>query len=103
MDIYQTKLYKKWFIKLKDEKAKTIINTRLKEIGFYGNLGDYKMITENVSELRFDYGPGYRIYITIKNLIIVILLLGGDKDSQIRDIKKAEKLASGIHWEDFGK
>ena len=99
MNIYTTKLYDKWFTKLKDEKTKTIINIRLRRIELNGNMGDYKTISENVTELRFDYGPGYRVYLSTRDTVIVVLLLGGDKDTQGRDVKKAEQLARGIHWE----
>jgi putative addiction module killer protein len=101
MDIYTTKLYDKWFTRLKDLKAKAIINTRLRRIELNGNMGDYKTISENVTELHFDYGSGYRIYLSVRGTIILILLLGGRKDTQERDIKKAEQIAKDINMEDL--
>ena len=101
MDIYETHIYEKWFLQLKDEKAKAIINTRLRRIELDGNMGDHKTISANVTELRFDYGPGYRIYLSIKNNMAAILLLGGDKDTQERDLQKAEGIAKGVQLEDL--
>ena len=78
-------------LKLKDYKAKAKILAKLKMIEL-GNLGDHKSVGLGVSEIRIDYGPGYRLYYTKKGNAIISLLLGGDKSTQSRDIAKAQKL-----------
>lgn len=92
-ELRQTAIFKKWFQRLKDGQAKIRILARLSRVE-NGNFGDYKKIkkAQNLFELRFDFGPGYRIYYTIQNGIIVLLLAGGDKSSQTEDIKKAKSL-----------
>jgi len=103
MNVYSTKIYEKWFFKLKDKVARAKIDTRIRRIKTNGNFGDCESVSQNVSELRIDYGPGYRIYITIKTDIVVILLVGGDKSSQRRDIKKAEKMAVSVMGEEMSE
>jgi len=93
MEVYSTKLYDKWFEKLKDKRAKAKIDRRLHRIRHYNSWGDCETVSKNVSEIKIDYGPGYRIYFTKKEGKIIILLVGGDKSTQTRDIKKAEKTA----------
>jgi len=87
--IETTEQFSKWLRKLKDRKAKAAIIKRIELIEFTGNLGDHKPVGDNISELRFFVGPGYRVYYTIRNGQIVLLLAGGDKSSQSRDIKAA--------------
>ena len=101
MKVYSTKLYEKWIERLKDNKAKAIIRVRIRKIELYGHFGDCETISKNVSELRIDYGPGYRIYMTLKGPVMVILLLGEDKSTQAKDIKKAEKMAADVIVEEF--
>ena len=62
----------------------------------YGNFGDYKYLGDRVNELRVDFGPGYRVYFSIKNSEIIILLIGGDKSTQNSDIKKAKEIFRGL-------
>ena len=81
-----------WFAKLRDLKAKGIIGSRIDRIATLGNLGDYKSLTGGVYELRIKIGPGYRIYFSKRGNMIVLLLNGGDKSTQSRDIDKAKKL-----------
>ena len=88
-----TKQYDKWFLKIKDHLSKIRILARLNRVE-NGNFGDCKSISKNLSELHFFFGAGFRIYYTIINNTIVLLLLGGDKPSQEKDIKKAEELLS---------
>lgn len=83
--------YRKWFKKLKDATAKIKILARLARVE-NGNFGDHKQINQNLFELRFFFGPGYRIYYTVKGMQIVLLLVGGDKSSQAKDIEKAKSL-----------
>ena len=83
--------YDKWFAKLKDPLTKTRILARLSRIE-KGNFGDHKPLEVNLFELRFFFGPGWRIYYTIKSDTVVILLVGGEKSSQEKDIAKASEL-----------
>ncbi|MFH0977524.1 MAG: type II toxin-antitoxin system RelE/ParE family toxin [Spirochaetota bacterium] len=92
VEIRQTETYRKWFISLRDRNAKVRIDIRIRRISL-GNPGDVKSVGEGISELRIDYGPGYRIYFIRKESQIIILLAGGDKSTQSRDIKKARELA----------
>ena len=85
--IIRTKLFEKWLRKQSDE-LKMRIDARLENVA-KGNFGDYKWFGE-FGELRFFFGKGYRIYFTIKNQEIILLLLAGDKTSQNRDFKKLE-------------
>lgn len=93
--LLQTDTYKRWFSALKDARAQARINARLRRVEL-GGLGDCRSVGERVSELRIDYGPGYRIYFVRRGYEVIILLAGGDKTSQARDIKAAIKLARGI-------
>lgn len=81
--------------KAKDVKVKARILIRLKRAEL-GNLGDHKNIGDGVFEMRIDYGPGYRVYFVKSKGIIIILLSGGDKSSQLKDIIKAKQIASEI-------
>jgi putative addiction module killer protein len=93
--IQKTEHFENWLLKIRDIIVKGKILARLKRAEL-GNLGDYKPVGEGVFEMRIDYGPGYRIYFLISNRIVVILLTGGDKSSQVKDIKKAKKIATEI-------
>lgn len=95
MTIRETEVYSKWFARLRDTVAKARILVRLRRMSL-GNLGDYRDLGDDVCELKFHFGPGYRVYYTIRNGEIVILLAGGDKSSQSRDIEKAKELARGL-------
>ena len=80
--------FSEWRADLRDRQAKAKIKARLKRIAA-GNLGDYRSVGEGVCELRIDYGPGYRIYFAQIGTTIVLILCGGDKSTQERDIRKA--------------
>ncbi|WP_242046455.1 type II toxin-antitoxin system RelE/ParE family toxin [Cylindrospermum sp. FACHB-282] len=84
-----------WFDSLRDRKVKAKIRARLDRVE-EGNLGDYKSLGDGVYELRIDYGSGYRIYFSQEGLTIIILLCGGDKSTQEKDIEKAKK-----YWQDY--
>lgn len=84
-----------WQESLKDSKARAKIRARLDRVES-GNLGDCKFVGEGVYELRVDYGPGYRIYFGQESNTIVLLLWGGDKSTQARDIKKAKN-----YWKNY--
>ena len=92
MEVRKTDEYDAWFEKLRDTKAKAVINIRIKRIESTGNLGDYKTLEGGINELRIFYGPGYRIYFARRGNKIVLLLCAGDKSSQQRDTDKAKKL-----------
>lgn len=93
--VYKTKIFTDWFNSLKDQTAKNKIRIRIDRIEL-GNLGDHHSIGDGVSELRITYGPGYRIYYVIRGREIIILLCGGDKSDQNKDIKRAKKLAQEV-------
>lgn len=92
LEVRQTTTYADWFLSLRDRTAKSRINIRIRRLSL-GNPGDVKPVGEGVSELRVDYGPGYRIYFIKKADLYVVLLAGGDKSSQSADINKAKALA----------
>ena len=81
--------------KLNDEKARARIQIRIRRLSL-GNFGDVKPVGEGVSELRIDYGPGYRVYLQQVRSILVLLLAGGSKKTQDADIAKAKKLAKEL-------
>jgi putative addiction module killer protein len=84
-----------WLEALKDRKARAIIRTRINRVRL-GNLGDCKSVGEGVSELRIKFGAGYRVYFEQEGDTIIILLFGGDKSSQDKDIKQAK-----AYWKDY--
>jgi putative addiction module killer protein len=92
IEIRQTETYYNWFESLRDRQARACINARIRRLSL-GNVGDVKPIGEGVSELRIDFGPGYRVYFVQRGQTLVVLLAGGDKCTQDRDIKKALKMA----------
>lgn len=90
--ILQTELFRDWLASLRDRKARLRIADRLKRLAA-GNLGDTKPVGDGIQELRIWYGPGYRIYYIWRGDVLILLLNGGDKDSQRRDIALAKRLA----------
>ena len=95
IEIRQTEQFIKWFVKLKDKRARAKIAIRIRRVSL-GNLGDVKSVGGGISELRIDYGPGYRVYFTQRSRQLIILLGGGDKTTQASDIKKTKQLALEI-------
>lgn len=92
IEIRETDVFKEWFNSLKDKRAKARIDIRIRRVSL-GNLGDVKPVGSGVSELRIDYGPGYRIYFVQQGNVIIILLCGGDKSTQSKDIQRAHEIA----------
>jgi putative addiction module killer protein len=95
IEIRQTEQFIKWFVKLKDKRARAKIAIRIRRVSL-GNLGDVKSVGGGISELRIDYGPEYRVYFTQRSRQLIILLGGGDKTTQASDIKKTKQLALEI-------
>ena len=93
--VHQTEEYATWFASLRDRAAKSRINVRIRRAAL-GNLGDVKSVGEGVSEMRIDHGPGYRIYLVLRGREVIVLLAGGSKSTQGRDIKRALELARNI-------
>ena len=92
IEVRQTDVYADWFGSLRDPLARARINARIRRLSL-GNPGDVRPVGEGVSELRIDYGPGYRVYFVQRGQMLAILLAGGDKRTQDRDIATALKLA----------
>jgi len=90
-EVKTTKVFTKWLSKLKDLKGRVAIARRIERIQ-YGNFGDVKSVGDKIYELRVAIGPGYRVYFTKEGDKIVILLIGGDKSTQSKDIIKAKEL-----------
>ena len=91
-EVRQTAVFEAWIDGLKDVRAVARIEVRLRRLSL-GHLGDAKSLGDSVSEMRIDYGPGYRLYFTRRGERIVILLCGGDKKRQSDDIARAKQLA----------
>lgn len=92
IEIRKTEIFAKWIDGLRDVSARARILVRIERLA-EGNPGDVRPVGEGVSEMRIDYGPGYRVYYKKQGSKLVILLAGGDKRSQSRDIKNALNLA----------
>lgn len=92
IEIRQTEVYANWFSQLRDRQARARIDVRIRRLSL-GNPGDAKPVGEGVSELRIDYGPGYRVYFIQRGAMMIVLLAGGDKSTQNRDIQTALELA----------
>ena len=95
VEVRQTDVYACWFGRLRDRQARARIDIRIRRLAL-GNPGDVRPVGEGVSELRISYGPGYRVYFVRRGQSLVILLAGGDKSSQARDITRARSLARGL-------
>jgi putative addiction module killer protein len=91
-ELKQTDTFRAWWTRLKDERAKGLIASRLSRLA-YGHVGDVAPVGDGISELRIHHGPGYRVYFRKRGKTVVILLCGGDKSSQAKDIKAAKRLA----------
>jgi len=95
IEIRKTEAYARWLDGLHDIRARARVMTRIERLAA-GNSGDVKPVGEGVSELRINYGPGYRVYYTMRGRTVVILLAGGEKRTQATDIKTALRLARNL-------
>jgi putative addiction module killer protein len=100
-EIRTTAIFDEWLAKLRDRKGQSIIAHRIRRLAA-GNLGDLKPVTKGVTELRVHFGPGYRVYLTQRGKQIIVLLCGGDKGSQKRDIARAVELNEQLKDEEHG-
>ncbi len=92
LELKQTEIFRKWRLRLRDHRARAIIASRLDRLA-QGHAGDTEPVGDGVSELRIHYGPGYRVYFQKRDNTIIVLLCGGDKSTQAKDIKTAKQLA----------
>jgi putative addiction module killer protein len=95
IELRETDVYARWFARLRDYEARARILSRIRRL-LLGNPGDVKPVGEGISEMRIDYGPGYRVYFTRRGYSLIILLAGGDKSTQARDIESAKHLARNL-------
>jgi len=96
-EIIKSETFDEWLKGLRDKRALARINVRLRQVSL-GNLGDTAPVGEGVSEMRIFYGPGYRLYFVQEGARVIVLLCGGDKSSQKRDISRAKKMAKAKEW-----
>jgi putative addiction module killer protein len=94
-DVRQTAVFRDWHRRLRDRRAAARIASRIERLE-NDHVGDVRSIGDGVSELRIDHGPGYRIYFTRRGQTIYVLLCGGDKSTQARDIRTAKRLAQEV-------
>jgi putative addiction module killer protein len=95
MEIRKTEVFARWVDGLRDIRVRARVLARIERL-VAGNAGDVAPVGEGVSELRIDYGPGYRVYFKKRGRRLIILLAGGDKSTQSKDIRAALRLARGL-------
>ncbi len=95
VEVRQTERFAQWLQDLRDLRGRAKVQVRIERL-IGGNPGDVRPVGSGVSELRIDYGPGYRVYYQQKDSRLIILLAGGDKSSQVRDIEEALMLSRQI-------
>jgi putative addiction module killer protein len=95
IDVRETAVFSRWLRKLRDQRAKARIAARIRRAAF-GNLGDVRPVGAGISEMRIDYGPGYRVYFIEHGRELIVLLCGGDKSTQDADIERAKAIARGL-------
>ena len=96
--LLQTQEFQNWLDGLKDQRAQVRIAARLR-LAEAGSLGDWKPVGGEVSEMRVDFGPGYRLYFTRRGSLLIVLLAGGDKSTQSRDIRRAQRIVTQLELE----
>jgi putative addiction module killer protein len=94
-EVQKTEEFDEWLSSLSDQKAQAEIVSRIERLGL-GNPGDVKPVGEGISEMRVPHGPGYRVYFKQTNKSVVLLLCGGDKSTQDKDIKRAKEIAAEL-------
>jgi|TARA_R110002094_G_scaffold205364_1_gene176213 putative addiction module killer protein len=97
VELFKSSAFDRWLRSLRDRQARARVEARIRRLSL-GNPGDVKAVGGGISEMRIDYGPGYRVYYMQRGRIVVILLCGGDKSTQARDIAKAKEIAA--QWKD---
>lgn len=102
IEVRETELFSKWLTDLRDAVARARIAARIRRLAL-GNPGDFRPVGEGVSELRIDHGPGYRVYFVQRGAVLVVLLCGGDKRTQARDIRKAKNMANELEDEQHAR
>lgn len=95
LEIREAEAFSAWMRGLRDAQGRAVIARRIERMAA-GNFGDHKSVGGGVSELRLPFGPGYRVYYTLRGKKLVVLLCGGDKGSQRRDIAHARELAGQL-------
>lgn len=95
IEVVQSSVFADWLDSLRDPRAVAKVRARIDRMRF-GNPGDVKPVGDGVSETRIDYGPGYRVYFIQRGTVLIVLLCGGDKSSQRRDIAQAKRLAAQL-------
>jgi putative addiction module killer protein len=95
MIVRESEEFRQWLDALQDKRAQVRIAARLRYVEA-GNLGDWAPIEGDVSEMRIDFGPGYRLYFTRRGSVLVVLLCGGDKSTQKRDIRRAIRISAEL-------
>lgn len=97
LEVHQTETFRNWLGNLSDRQAIARINARIRRLSL-GNPGDTKAMGGGVSELRIDYGPGYRVYYARRGRTLILLLCGGDKRTQTADIQRAQNIAKELEY-----
>ena len=95
IEIRKTEEFERWLKALRDRSARTKVLVRIDRL-VAGNPGDVRPVGGGISEMRIDHGPGYRAYFTRRGPVLIMLLCGGDKDTQERDIRRAKDIAAGL-------
>jgi putative addiction module killer protein len=95
LEVRKTEVFDEWLSRLADQRAKAKIASRIERLGL-GNPGDVKPVGDGISEMRVPYGPGYRVYFKQTDKAVILLMCGGDKSTQAKDIKRAKEIAAEL-------
>ncbi|MDB5903741.1 MAG: phage-related protein [Betaproteobacteria bacterium] len=95
VELLKTDVFDRWLARLRDARAAARVQARLDRLAM-GNPGDAKSVGEGVVEMRIDYGPGYRVYYVRRGVLVILLLCGGDKSTQVKDITRAKQMAQAL-------